>query len=233
MVYTVFRKEMYMKRLLHISDLSHTYEDYKGSRQILKNLSFDIYESEFIAIVGPKDCGKSTLLSIIAGLIRPTSGRILIHEKKPETANINMGYLFQKEHLLQCKTPFRNLAVGLEFHHSFNDGSYLLLNRYLETYGLIAFKDFEMIAPVTEESSSKTVLIKNLLLEPDFLLLDDPFTTLCNSVSDTQKKNLWELLKKENKTVLFVTDNINDAAEMADRILILSHSPATLQRTIM
>lgn len=233
MIYTFFRKEMYMKRLLHISDLSHTYEDYKGSRQILKNISFDIYESEFVAIVGPKDCGKSTLLSIIAGLITPTSGRILIHEKNPETANVNIGYLFQKEHLLQCKTPFRNLAVGLEFHHSFNNGSYLLLNRYLETYGLIAFKDFEMIGLDTEENSSKTVLIKNLLLEPDFLLLDDPFSILCNTIPDIQKKNLWKLLKKENKTVLFVTDNINDAAEMADRILIFSQAPAVLQRTIM
>ena len=222
-----------MNRLLHISDLSHTYEDYKGSQQILKNISFDIYESEFVAIVGPKNCGKSTLLSIIAGLITPTSGRILIHEKNPETANVNIGYLFQKEHLLQCKTPFRNLAVGLEFHHNFNNGSYLLLNRYLETYGLIAFKDFDMVALDTEEKTSKTALIKNLLLEPDFLLLDDPFSILCNTIPDTQKKNLWKLLKNENKTVLFVTDNINDAAEMADRILILSQAPAVLQRTIM
>jgi len=217
-----------MNELLAINHLSYSYHSLAQETAALTDINFQVHEGEFLAIVGPSGCGKSTLLSLIAGLIAPSSGRILINGKEAKEAGKNIGYMLQKDHLLDWRTTLKNLTLGLEIQHKLTEASYIMINEMLETYGLITFKDAKP-CELSGGMRQRAALIRTLLLEPDILLLDEPFSALDYQTRLEVSDDIYNIIKKEEKTAILITHDISEAISMADRVLVLTQRPATVK----
>lgn len=223
--------EVLMAELLKIDHLSCSYHSLEGETTALFDVSFDVKEGEFLAIVGPSGCGKSTLLSLIAGLIEPSSGAIYIDGKDVRASGKNIGYMLQKDHLLDWRTTKKNLTLGLEIQHKLTDSSYIMINDLLSTYGLITFKD-KKPSELSGGMRQRAALIRTLMLEPDILLLDEPFSALDYQTRLEVADDIWGIIRKEKKTAILITHDIAEAVSMADRIVVLSHRPGTVKNII-
>lgn len=220
-----------MGELLNIRNLSYSYHTLSGETQALSDLSFQVSEGEFLAIVGASGCGKSTLLNLIAGLIEPSSGIIEIDGKDQKISQKNIGYMLQKDHLLEWRTTLKNLTLGLEIQNKLTDSSYIMINKMLETYGLIAFKDSKP-SELSGGMRQRVALIRTLLLEPDILLLDEPFSALDYQTRLNVSDDIWQIIRKEQKTAILITHDISEAISMADRIIVLSSRPGTIKKIL-
>ncbi|MDF2608671.1 MAG: ytlC [Lachnospiraceae bacterium] len=220
-----------MGELLQIKDVSYSYHNLDGETLALKDVSFHVNDGEFLAIVGPSGCGKSTLLSLIAGLIRPDNGDINIENKNIKLSGKNIGYMLQKDHLLEWRSTLKNLTLGLEIQHKLTDSSYVLINDMLSTYGLITFKNAKP-SELSGGMRQRAALIRTLLLEPDILLLDEPFSALDYQTRLEVADDIWSIIRKEKKTAILITHDISEAVSMADRIIVLTKRPGTVKSII-
>lgn len=220
-----------MKELLRIENINYSYHTLDDETIALKDISFQVRDGEFLAIVGPSGCGKSTLLSLLAGLIQPDTGGIYINNKDIKSSGKNIGYMLQKDHLLDWRSTIKNLTLGLEIQHKLSESSYLLINDLLTTYGLITFKNARP-SELSGGMRQRAALIRTLLLEPDILLLDEPFSALDYQTRIEVSDDIWSIIRKEKKTAILITHDIAEALSMADRILILSQRPGTIKKII-
>lgn len=220
-----------MGELLQIKDISYSYHNLNGETLALKDVSFHVNDGEFLAIVGPSGCGKSTLLSLIAGLIRPDYGEININNKNIKLSGKNIGYMLQKDHLLEWRSTLKNLTLGLEIQNKLTDSSYVLINDMLSTYGLITFKNAKP-SELSGGMRQRAALIRTLLLEPDILLLDEPFSALDYQTRLEVADDIWGIIRKEKKTAILITHDISEAVSMADRIIVLSNRPGSVKSII-
>ena len=242
---------------LIIDNISYRYHNLEGETLAIKDLSFHVKESEFVAIVGPSGCGKSTLLSLIAGLIEPDSGGIYIsnetkslsnevsidsldrtdygnyrlNKKDLKLAGKNIGYMLQKDQLLEWRSTLGNVTLGLEIQNKLSDHSYVVINNMLTTYGLISFENSKP-SELSGGMRQRVALIRTLLLEPDILLLDEPFSSLDYQTRLEVADDIWKIIRKEKKTAILVTHDISEAVSMADRIIVLTGRPAKVKKII-
>jgi NitT/TauT family transport system ATP-binding protein len=242
-----------MGERLIIDNISFSYHNLDGETLAIKDLSFKVAESEFVAIVGPSGCGKSTLLSLIAGLIKPSSGDIYINEStKPskieslesidkdntdldnmdkKTPGNKIGYMLQTDQLLEWRTTFENVTLGLEIQDKFTKESNEVIDKMLNTYGLSSFKDAKP-SELSGGMRQRVALIRTLVLEPDILLLDEPFSALDYQTRLEVADDIWAIIRKEQKTAILVTHDISEAVSMADRIIVLTGRPATIKSIV-
>ncbi|BBF41520.1 hydroxymethylpyrimidine ABC transporter, ATPase component [Lachnospiraceae bacterium KM106-2] len=220
-----------MGQLLTIDHLNYSYHCLDGETKAIDDMSFDVDEGEFVAVVGPSGCGKSTLLSLIAGLLTPGSGSIRINGMDVKEAGKNIGYMLQKDHLLEWRTTLKNLTLGLEIQHKLSDSSYILINQMLNTYGLITFENSKPEA-LSGGMRQRAALIRTLLLEPDILLLDEPFSALDYQTRLEVADDIWGIIRKEKKTAILITHDIAEAISMADRVVVLSDRPARVKNIV-
>lgn len=214
---------MQMKEFLEIENMSKTYHSLDGETKALNDLSFNVYEGEIIVIVGPSGCGKSTILSIIAGLIKPTTGKVIFHNKKKD-----IGYMFQSDHLFNWRTIMDNVLIGLEIQNKVSDESKNRVSRLLDTYGLGDFKN-HYPNQLSGGMRQRVALIRTLATEPDLLLLDEPFSALDYQSRLKVSDDIAKIIRKEKKTAIMVTHDIAEAISMADRVIVLSNRPAKIK----
>lgn len=214
-----------MEHLLAIKDLSYAYHTLQGETNVLDHVNFSIDKGEFVAIVGPSGCGKSTLLSLICNLLTPDEGSITLSEGK------KIGYMLQKDHLLEWRTTQKNIALGPEIAHTLSSDVYLQIDHMLKNYGLVGFKNAKP-SQLSGGMRQRAALIRTLMLEPDLLLLDEPFSALDYQTRLSVADDIWQILRKEQKTALLITHDISEAISMADRVLVLSARPATVTKEI-
>ncbi|NLK44735.1 MAG: ABC transporter ATP-binding protein [Tissierellia bacterium] len=217
--------------VVEINNIGMTYHSLEGETEAIKNIDLNIYEGEIVGIVGPSGCGKSTLLSIIAGLIEPSSGTVLVKGQKVCRSNRNIGYMFQKDQLLEWRNILQNVVLGLEIQGKLNSQYYEKARNLLNNYGL---GDFIHSYPsqLSGGMRQRVALIRTLILEPDFLLLDEPFSALDYQTRLAISDEIGVILKKEGKTGLLVTHDIAEAISLCDRVVILSNRPATIKEII-
>jgi NitT/TauT family transport system ATP-binding protein len=218
-----------MNELLRIDHISYTYHSLEGETPALMDVSFQVNDGEFLGIVGPSGCGKSTLLSLIAGLLTPSSGSIYINGKDLKSSGKNIGYMLQKDHLLDWRSTLKNVTLGMEIQHKLSDNSYVQINELLNTYGLITFKK-SYPSELSGGMRQRAALIRTLLLEPDILLLDEPFSALDYQTRLEVADDIWGIIRKEKKTAILITHDISEAISMSDRVIVLSNRPGTVQR---
>ncbi len=184
----------------------------------VENLSFEVKKGEFVALVGPSGCGKTTLLSLIAGLIEPTKGQIKLHQN-------SIGYMLQRDQLFPFRTIRRNVLLGLEIQRKLTpdnvEGAYNLLRKY----GLWEYVNSYPNA-LSGGMRQRVALIRTLVTNPQLLLLDEPFSALDFQTRLAVCDDVYDIIKKENKTALLVTHDISEALSMADRIIVLTKRPA-------
>ncbi len=198
-----------MKPLLEINNLCYSYHSISSETVALSNISLSVFDGEFVAIVGPSGCGKSTLLSLIAGLLKPSTGSIKISGEDVKISGKNIGYMLQKDHLLEWRTVEKNVILGLEIQNKLIDESYIMVNKFLDTYGLIAFKN-AMPNELSGGMRQRVALIRTLLLEPDILLLDEPFSALDYQTRLEVSDDICNIIKKENKTAILITHDLSE-----------------------
>lgn len=220
-----------MSELLRIDHISHTYHSLEGETPALLDVSFHVNDGEFLGIVGPSGCGKSTLLSLIAGLLTPSSGSIYINGKDIKSSGKNIGYMLQKDHLLDWRNTLKNVTLGMEIQHKLTDNSYAQINDLLNTYGLVTFKN-SYPHELSGGMRQRAALIRTLLLEPDILLLDEPFSSLDYQTRLEVADDIWDIIRKENKTAILITHDISEAISMSDRVIVLSDRPGTIKRIV-
>ncbi len=221
-----------MSDLLTLDNVSYSYHSVVGETLAIKDLSFGVKEGEFLSVVGPSGCGKSTLLSLIAGLISPDAGNIYITGKKNQQSDINIGYMLQKDHLLEWKNTYDNATLGLAIRkEKGNRDKIVLLNHLLQTCGLVSFEKARP-SELSGGMRQRVALIRTLLMEPDLLLLDEPFSALDYQTRLQVSDDIWKIIRKEKKTAVLITHDISEAISMGDRVIVLTKRPAALKKEI-
>ena len=221
-----------MSTILSADHISYSYHSVYGETLAIDDLSFQVEEGEFLAVVGPSGCGKSTLLSIISGLIEPDCGNVYIGNEEREKSGINIGYMLQKDHLLEWKDTYENAMLGLTIQkQAGNEEKIVLLNHLFQSYGLVSFQKSKP-SELSGGMRQRVALIRTLLMEPDLLLLDEPFSALDYQTRLEVSDDIWKIIKKEKKTAILITHDISEAISMADRVLVLTARPASLKREI-
>ena len=218
-----------MKPLLEIRNVSLSYHTVSGETKALSNISFDLMPGEFLAVVGPSGCGKSTLLNLICGMLPAEEGTILMNGIPPGDPRI--GYMLQKDHLLEWRSIYRNILLGLEIRKEKTPEKLAYIEKMLDTYGLDKFRTARP-SQLSGGMRQRAALIRTLSLKPELLLLDEPFSALDYQTRLNVSDDIGRILKKEQKTAILVTHDISEAISMADRVIILSARPAYVARIV-
>ena len=201
-----------MKKILEVKDICKTYQAQNGEIEALKNISFDVKEGEYISIIGPSGCGKSTLLSIISGLEPKTSGEIHIEGK--------IGYMLQKDNLLEWRTIYKNVLLGLEIQKDKTQENIEYTENLLKKYGLYEFKD--KYPTQLSGMRQRAALIRTLAVRPKILLLDEAFSALDYQTRLMVTEDIFKILKAENITALMVTHDISEGRFQSRQYVIMS-----------
>lgn len=217
-----------MSTVLKVSGVSYSYHTLSGETPALSNITFSVPEGEFLAIVGPSGCGKSTLLSMIASLMEPESGTISIHGAPASMSRQRIGYMLQKDHLFEWRTIYKNVILGLEIQNRMTEKNLEHVEQLLRDYGLDQFRNARP-SELSGGMRQRAALIRTLALNPDLLLLDEPFSALDYQTRLQVCDDVYRIIRKEKKTIILVTHDLSEAISMADRVLILSRRPATVQ----
>lgn len=216
-----------MEALLKLSNIKYSYHTLQGEIPAISDVSFHVNPGEFLAIVGPSGCGKSTLLSILARMLEPEGGTILVHNPNGSLSYPKMGYMLQKDHLLPFRSIWENVILGPEINHTLTKERSEKLLMYLEKYGLIKFKDRKP-QELSGGMRQRAALVRTLALDPEVLLLDEPFSALDYQTRLSVADDIGKIIKAEGKTAILVTHDLSEAISLSDRIVVLSKRPATV-----
>nr|WP_092754349.1 ABC transporter ATP-binding protein [Hydrogenoanaerobacterium saccharovorans] len=220
-----------MLDVLRVQDIEEKYQAQNGEIKALENISFSMKKGEFMSIVGPSGCGKSTLLSIIAGLLKPTAGEVFVNGEKVTGVSTHIGYMLQKDNLLDWRTIYNNVMFGLEIRHRMTPENVQRAIHLLKTYGLYEFKD-KYPSQLSGGMRQRVALIRTLAINPDILLLDEAFSALDYQTRLNVTNDVYRILKQEQVTTIMVTHDIPESISMGDRIMVLSARPATIKEIL-
>ena len=220
-----------MNPVLKVRDVCLSYHTLSGETPALSHISFDLMPGEFLSIVGPSGCGKSTLLNLIAGLLTPEHGSITLGGRPVSSGSAAVGYMLQKDHLLEWRTIYQNVILGLEIRNEKTPEKLAYIEEMIDTYGLDKFRTARP-SQLSGGMRQRAALIRTLALKPDLLLLDEPFSALDYQTRLNVSDDIGRILKKENKPAILVTHDISEAISMADRVIILTKRPAHVARIV-
>lgn len=219
------------KNILELKNISYSYHSIQGETKALNNVSFGVKEGEFVTIVGPSGCGKSTLLSIISGLLPTQTGTILVNNPDGSLNYPKVGYMLQRDHLFEWRSVYKNLILGLEIHHMLTEEHLAYIDKLLIDYDLDLFRD-KRPSELSGGMKQRAALIRTLALQPEILLLDEPFCALDYQTRLTVSADICNRIRKTGKTVIMITHDLSEAISLGDRVIVLSSRPATVKKEI-
>lgn len=214
--------------MLQLQNISYSYHTLHGETKALDRLSFGVKEGEFVAVVGPSGCGKSTLLSIVAGLLAPEDGTIKVNNPDGSLHYPRVGYMLQHDHLFEWRTVYKNVILGLEINHMLTEERLNYVEQLLYDYGLEQFRD-KRPGELSGGMKQRAALIRTLALDPQLLLLDEPFSALDYQTRLSVSADICKLIRRTGKTMLLITHDLSEAISLADRVIVLSKRPATVK----
>ena len=212
-----------MNKLLEIKNLSKNYNTKMGEVKAIDNISFDVYDKEFLCIIGSSGCGKSTLLNILANLDYLSEGEII------KNNDLKIGYMLQEDCLLPWLSILDNATLGLDIMHIKTEENVKYVKNLLEKYGLDDFLE-KYPNQLSGGMRQRVALIRTLATKPDILLLDEPFSALDYMSRLMVSEDVSKIIKNEKKTVVMITHDIAEALSLADRIIVLSKRPAVIKK---
>ena len=220
-----------MNEILKFNDVSYFYQTKKDEIFALNKITFNVLEEDFVSIVGPSGCGKTTILSLIAGLLKPSSGKVILDgSEKIDTKKI--GYMFQRDMLFDWRSVWKNITLGIELQKPDDKEKKLqLAEELLKKYSLYNFKN-KKPRELSGGMRQRVALIRTLVMEPKLLLLDEPFSALDFQTRLTLCDDVYDILKSEKKTAILVTHDISEAISMSNKIIVLSSRPAKIKDEI-
>ena len=192
----------------------------------VRDASFTVAAGEFVSVVGPTGCGKSTLLNVAAGLLAPSAGRVLTGGRPLVGINTHAGYMFQSEALMPWRSALANVVAGLQFRNVSRDESAARAHEWLRRVGLSGFED-RYPHQLSGGMRKRVALAQTLILDPQMLLMDEPFSALDIQTRQLMENELLELWSADRKSVLFITHDLEEAIALSDRVIALSAGPET------
>jgi NitT/TauT family transport system ATP-binding protein len=197
-----------------------------GSYTAVKDTTLAVGAGEFVSVVGPTGCGKSTLLNVAAGLLKPSSGTLRVFGEPLTGINRRAGYMFQTEALMPWRSALANVMAGLEFRGTPRDEARRRAEEWLERVGLGGFGD-RYPHQLSGGMRKRTSLAQMLILDPQIVLMDEPFSALDVQTRQMMENELLELWSANRKSVVFITHDLEEAISLSDRVVVLSAGPAT------
>jgi NitT/TauT family transport system ATP-binding protein len=219
---------------IQIKNVSKIYNVANGENiTALKDVSLDIHAGEFISLLGPSGCGKTTLLRIIADLLEPTKGTISIHGQTPKEIRLQKKYgiVFQTPVLYDWRTVRRNICMPMEIVGVPKKERTARINKQLEMVGLENF-GYKYPFELSGGMQQRVGIARALALDPEFLLMDEPFSALDEFTREKLNEDVLKIWRKTNKTVIFVTHNIAESVFLSDRVVVLSPHPGRLSAIV-
>ena len=220
-----------MDAFLNLTDVRYSYHSPEGETPALSDISFSVKEGEFVAIVGPSGCGKSTLLNLICGLLAPEAGEITLKGNPVLRERERIGYMLQKDHLFEWRSIYRNVILGLEIRRKCTEETLARAEALLEQYGLAPFRNARP-SELSGGMRQRAALIRTLVLEPELLLLDEPFSALDYQTRLTVCDDIATIIRREQKTAILVTHDLSEAISCADRVIVLGKRPARIRAVV-
>ncbi|MBI5765697.1 ABC transporter ATP-binding protein [Candidatus Falkowbacteria bacterium] len=215
--------------MLQVKNLSKTYDNNGKETEVIKNLSFEIGEKQFIALVGPSGCGKTTILKIIAGLLEATSGEVFLDNKIIYEPGQDRGMVFQNFTLFPWLTVRNNIGFGLDVRNINHKEKDKIIEHYLRITDLIDFADFYPKS-LSGGMQQRVAIARTLANDPKILLMDEPFGSLDSQTRSAMQEFLTKLWESEQKTILFVTHDVEEAIFLADKVILLTTRPARIKK---
>jgi NitT/TauT family transport system ATP-binding protein len=212
-----------MSSIVEFKNVSKSFVTSVELTKVLEDVSFNIKKGQIVSIVGPSGCGKSTILNIIAGLENVDEGEVNILG--------NIGYMFQKDNLMSWRNVYENITIGLEIQRKMNLENKTYIDDLLNKYELNEFKYFYP-KQLSGGMKQRVAIIRTLALNPDLLLLDEPFSALDYQTKLTVQEDIYKIIKNEQKTTILVTHDITEAIAMSDVVIVLSYRPAHIKEII-
>ena len=202
-----------------------------GDLEVLRDISVAIERGEFISLVGPSGCGKTTLLRIVAGLEPSSAGAVLFDGRAVREPGSDRGFVFQSDNLLPWRSVFDNAMIGPEVAGRAGASE---KNRTRDLLRLVGLEGFEGYFPrqLSGGMRQRVNLARALAIDPDILLMDEPFSALDAQTREIMQTELMRIWEKGRKTVLFVTHQIDEAVFLSDRVLVLARRPGRIQETV-
>ena len=198
----------------------------------LEEISLTVAEEEFVVIVGPSGCGKSTLLRLVAGLMEPTSGRMLLDGREIRGPSADRGMVFQSYTLFPWLTVQRNVEFGLSLRGVPAAERRAIARRFIAEVGLEGFED-AYPEQLSGGMRQRTALARALANDPEILLMDEPFGALDSQTRQLMQELLLRIWEHAHKTVLFITHDIDEAILLADRVLVMTARPGRIKKELV
>ena len=198
----------------------------RGRYTAVRDTSIAVEPGEFVSVVGPTGCGKSTLLNVAAGLLPPSAGRVDVFGARLSGVNRRAGYMFQADALMPWRSALGNVTAGLEFRGMARDAAVAKARDWLSRVGLAGF-DERYPHQLSGGMRKRVALAQMLILDPQILLMDEPFSALDVQTRQLMENELLDLWSADRKSVLFITHDLEEAIALSDRVIVLSAGPAT------
>ena len=220
-----------MSTKLIIQNLTITFESQEGQLTALKNLDLRVNPGEFLAIIGPSGCGKTTLLYALAGLLKPSEGKIFLNDQGVNGPGRERVVVFQDATLLPWRNVWGNIAYGLESQGIKKSQKEEKVRHYLKLVKLSKFANY-FPRQLSGGMKQRVNLARALACEPEILLLDEPFAAIDAQTRERLGQELLEIWEKTKKTFVFVTHQISEALFLADRVIVLSARPGKVKKEL-
>ena len=219
------------KTIIHIKDVSHTYDGEKTSVDALEDINLEIKKGEFMCVLGPSGCGKSTLLKLIAGFEKPTSGEILLRGEPVMGPDWHRGVVFQMPTLYPWLNVYRNVEYGLKMRGIDEKERIQTVNEYLELVGLSDFKQsktYELSGGMRQRVAMARVLVNH----PDIILMDEPFGALDALTRQNMQGVIKDIWRKTNSTIFLITHDVDEALILGTSVVVMTSSPGKIAKQI-
>jgi NitT/TauT family transport system ATP-binding protein len=213
--------------LLEVKNLGVTFTDEKGSLQALNLINFSVAREQFVCVVGPSGSGKSTLVRVLAGLLSPTSGEVILDGIPIDEPRQGVGIVFQKANLMPWRSVLRNITLPLEINHIPQSEANARAEEMIELVGLTGFEDW-LPQDLSGGMLQRVAIARSLIQDPDLLLLDEPFGALDALTREKMGAELLRVWRVRKKTVIMITHDISEAVFLADRVLAISPQPGRI-----
>src|ERR1700682_2795864 len=211
---------------LALEGVSVTFLSQDGGRYTaIRDTTLRVAPGEFVSVVGPTGCGKSTLLNVAVGLLQPSAGTTRVFGQPLEGLNRKAGYLFQTEALMPWRTALQNVSAGLEFRDTRPEDAITQAESWLQRVGLRGFGG-RYPHQLSGGMRKRVALAQTLILDPEIILMDEPFSALDIQTRQLMENELLELWSSDRKSVVFITHDLEEAISLSDRVMVFSAGPA-------
>jgi NitT/TauT family transport system ATP-binding protein len=221
--------------LIEARNVTAAYENVRERTRLvaLRNVNLDIAEGEFVAIVGPSGCGKTTFLNMVAGFIRPVTGTVKVRGEEVHGPGADRAMVFQDYALLPWRTVERNVRFGVEMRAG-GLSKTKLADRVQHSIELVGLKGFERSFPheLSGGMRQRVGIARALVSEPEILLMDEPFAAIDAMTREGMQAELERIIAKTRQTVIFITHSIDEAIQLADRVVVISQRPGCVREIV-